>query len=231
MEEETPWNRDKSIRYRKGGARGTQPRMQGGARPEQRNPIVNAVGKPTYLEKDAQQKQLLVTNVTERATSVPSVAASAEELSLDTTFLGVLNSGKTSPWTVTLKLEGTDIHFKMDTGAEVTAISECTFHSLKGVTLTKPTKILYGLSGQPMKALGQFTGTLLSKDKQVNEPVYVIQGLRTNLLGLPAITVLKLVSRIDATSSTEEQDWLAQYPSLFKGLGNLRDKYSIKLHD
>ena len=48
-------NRDKSIRYRKGGARGTQPRMQGGARPEQRNPIVNAVGKPTYLEKDAQR--------------------------------------------------------------------------------------------------------------------------------------------------------------------------------
>ena len=82
-----------------------------------------------------------------------------------------------------------------------------------------------------MKVLGQFTGTLSSKDKQVNEPVYIIQGLQTNLLGLPAITVLKLISRIDATSSTEQQDWLAQYPSRFKGLGNLGDEYSIKMDE
>ena len=82
-----------------------------------------------------------------------------------------------------------------------------------------------------MKVLGQFTGTLSSKDKQVNEPVYVIRGLRTNLLGLPAITVLKLVSRIDAMSTTEQQGWLLQHPSLFKGLGNLGDEYSIKLRE
>ena len=36
---------------------------------------------------------------------------------------------------------------------------------------------------------------------------------------------------INAMSSTEEQDWLAQYPSLFKDLRNLRDEYSIKLHE
>ena len=119
----------------------------------------------------------------------------------------------------------------MDTGAEVTAISECTFHSLKGVTLTKPTKILHGPTGQPMKVLRHFTRTLSSKDNQVPKPVLVIQGLWNNLLDLPAITALKLVSRINATSSTEEQDWLAQYPSLFKGIRNLGDKYSIKLRE
>ena len=51
------------------------------------------------------------------------------------------------------------------------------------------------------------------------------------MLGLPAITALKLVARVDATSSTEQQNWLAQYPSLFKGLGNLGDEYSIKLQE
>ena len=99
------------------------------------------------------------------------------------------------------------------------------------MTLTKPTKILHGPTGQPMKVLGQFTGTLSSKDKQAKEPVYVIRELRTNLLGLLAITALKLVARVDATSSTEQQDWLAQYPSLFEGLGNLGDEYSIKLQE
>ena len=63
------------------------------------------------------------------------------------------------------------------------------------------------------------------------ELVYIMQGLRTNLLGLLVITALKPVSRINATSCTEEQDWLAQYPSLFKGLGNLGDEYSIKLRE
>ena len=35
-----------------------------------------------------------------------------------------------------------------------------------------------------MKVLGQFTGTLSSKDKQVNEPVYVIRGLQAQPLAL-----------------------------------------------
>ena len=80
-----------------------------------------------------------------------------------------------------------------------------------------------------MKFLGQFTGTLSSKDKQVNEPVYVIRGLRTNLLGLPAITALKLVSMLMPRAvQRNKTGWHMQYPSLFKGLGNLGDKYSIK---
>ena len=210
--------------------------MQGEARPVQWKPQCKPCGKDHLSGERCPAKAATCYKCNRKGhfssqCFSKTVAASAEELSLDTAFLGALNSGKTSPWTVTLKLEGTDIHFKIDTGAEVTAISERTFKSLKGVTLTKPTKILCSPAGRQMKVLGQFTGTLSSKDKQVNEPVYVIRGLRTNLLGLPAITVLKLVSRIDATSSTERQDWLAQYPSLFKGLGNLGDECSIKLRE
>ena len=193
-----PRNRDKSIRYRKGGIRGTQPRMQGGARLVQRKSQCKRCGKDHLPGERCPAK----------AEDCCSQRRGAEP--------GHCISRSLKLWKdFTLKLEGTDIHFKMDTGAEITAISGRTFKSLKGVTLTKPTKILYGPAGRQMKVLGQFTGTLSSKDKQVNEPVYVIRGLRTNLLGLPAITVLKLVSRIDATSSTEQQDWLAQYPSLF----------------
>jgi len=120
----------------------------------------------------------------------------------------------------------------MDTGAEVTAISEQTFNNLRGITLTKPSKILHGPTGRTLKVLGQFNGTLSIDNEQLSEPVYVIRGLRTNLLGLPAIAALNLISRINATSTgTEELDWLAQYPSLFKGLGNLGEPYSIKLRE
>ena len=54
--------RDKSVRYRKGGTRETQPRIQGGAKLGKRKP------------QDPQPKQLLATNGTQRATSAPSVS-------------------------------------------------------------------------------------------------------------------------------------------------------------
>ena len=64
----------------------------------------------TFQEKDVHPRKQLVTNVTEKVTSAPrwfskTITASAEELSLDTAFLRVLDSEMTSPWTVTPKLQ------------------------------------------------------------------------------------------------------------------------------
>ena len=57
--------------------------------------------------------------------------------------------------------------------------------------------------------------------------MYVIEGLKTNLLGLPAITALQLLVRVDATSM--ETSVFERYPSVFSGLGNLGDEYEIQL--
>ena len=57
--------------------------------------------------------------------------------------------------------------------------------------------------------------------------MYVIEGLKTNLLGLPAIAALQLLVRVDATSM--ETSVFERYPSVFSGLGNLGDEYEIQL--
>ena len=49
------------------------------------------------------------------------------------------------------------------------------------------------------------------------------KGLKTNLLGLPAITALNIVARVDTI------DEGCKYPDLFRGLGNLGEAYTIKL--
>ena len=66
--------------------------------------------------------------------------------------------------------------------------------------------------------------------------MYVIDGLNTSLLGLPAIISLRLATRLDAVStitpivSTGNKEEIAeQFPSLFAGLGNLGHEYKIKL--
>ena len=57
------------------------------------------------------------------------------------------------------------------------------------------------------------------------ETVYVVKGLQGNLLGLPAIQALCILTHVH----TVKQSILDQYSSLFTGLGTFKDGYSIKL--
>ena len=59
-----------------------------------------------------------------------------------------------------------------------------------------------------------------------------MQGVKTNQLGLPAITALEIVTRIGAITAdghTFEEAVHQQFPSLFRGLGNLGEEYIIQL--
>ena len=56
----------------------------------------------------------------------------------------------------------------------------------------------------------------------------MIDGLKTNLLGLPAIKAMDLVSRVDATIDSKSLI-IDNFPSVFQGLGNLGEEYKIRL--
>ena len=60
------------------------------------------------------------------------------------------------------------------------------------------------------------------------QQVFVVTGLKTNLLGLPAITALNIAARVDSTTSTPT-DIRERFPRVFSGLGNLGEPYKIKL--
>lgn len=92
----------------------------------------------------------------------------------------------------------------MDTGAEVIAISEDTYATIGKPKLDPPNKILYGPSQQALKVLGQFTGTFSHKNNTITHQVFVVRKLVNNLLGLPAITSLKLAARVDSLSCAKE---------------------------
>ncbi len=49
----------------------------------------------------------------------------------------------------------------------------------------------------------------------------MVKDLHNNLFGLPAITALCLIKRVDATTKTSAIQ--EQYPRVFKGLGALDD--------
>ena len=137
-----------------------------------------------------------------------------------------------SSWTATIQLDDHLVLFKMDTGAEVTAISEREFQSLQLKQLEKPNRLLLGptCQCQPINVIGQFRGTLSHKEKATQETIFVIRGLKTNLLGLPAIKSLQLVQRIDVMEESK-RDIERRFPKVFSGLGNMGDPYEIKLKE
>ena len=59
----------------------------------------------------------------------------------------------------------------------------------------------------------------------------MVDDLKSNLLGLPAIIALHLVTRTDSvqTETTENQSWLQRFPEVFSGLGTLSGDYTIQL--
>ena len=58
--------------------------------------------------------------------------------------------------------------------------------------------------------------------------MFVVKGLKTNLLGLPTIIALKMVSRVNEISDYN-LDIPKKFPKVFQGLGTMGEPYSIKL--
>ena len=155
-----------------------------------------------------------------------------EDSTVDTLFLDAVTSKNDSAeWRTTVRLEGQEIPFKMDTGAEVSVITEEVYKSLgrKAPLLYKASRRLQGPTGFSLKTLGEFKGTMEKAAKKCQLPIFVVRGLRTNLLGLPAISALQLAARLDAVNATRGWDPKTSHPNLFKGLGTLGTEYTIKV--
>ena len=75
--------------------------------------------------------------------SVANVTMTSQQTHSDTAFLDTIGSDHTTSWTVKLNLLGVETMFKLDTGAEATAISEHTHAALGKPSLSNPSKILY----------------------------------------------------------------------------------------
>ena len=121
------------------------------------------------------------------------------------------------------------MEFKLDTGAEVTVISETTFSKFSDIKLKRPTKVVdFGPTKSPLKVVGQFTGCFQYLNTSCKLHVFVVKDLKINLLGFPAITALNLIVRVQHISSSKESVFKS-YSKVFQGLGTLGKEYKIPL--
>ena len=94
-------------------------------------------------------------------------------------FLDMVTTHRSPTWTTEIPVNGTVIPFKMDMGAEVTAISPETHKTLKQLEMAatkRPTQTWLTVIGTCKVNLSRGSVTL-------KHPVFVVDGLKTNLLG------------------------------------------------
>lgn len=147
--------------------------------------------------------------------------------------MDTLSSGTDKAWFVSVQLGSMEARFKIDTGAEVTAVSPDTYERVGKPPLHTPDKALLGPSRHPLQVQGQFQCDLTHQGRTSRQQVFVVKGLQNNLLGLPAITSLNLAARMDVTSTSdkgqESVNFMERFPKAFEGLGNLGEEYDIQL--
>jgi len=146
----------------------------------------------------------------------------------NTTYLDTVGDTQESTWSVKVYIGSHETLFKIDTGAEVTAISEKQYKNVSPPILQKPGKILNGPGQHYLQVLKQFDEMLSHGQKSSLQQIFVIKDLKSNLLGLPAITALNLAPRLDHTHTSLVED---SFPTVFNGLGDLDEPYTIKLKD
>lgn len=165
----------------------------------------------------------------QRVCKSKTVVGCIEEEEEKSFFLGSV-SCKNNMWAADVQIKGKVLKFKLDTGADVTAISDSDlrdlFQGAKMPVLHKPEKPLLGPGKIQLQVAGYAKMQLAYKGKQTEEKVYVVKNLSTPLLGLPAITALGLLIRVDSVTMDSLK---ATYPKLYKGLGDIQRPYHIEL--
>ncbi|CAC5382216.1 unnamed protein product [Mytilus coruscus] len=123
----------------------------------------------------------------------------------------------------TYKVQGRNIKFKVDTGAQVNILPSAIFDKVSHVKLMSTKTTLTSYSGDKLKVKGKCQ--LKLQDKQFD--FFVTETEQSPLLGLKASKDLGLIQVIMAVKP--EQNPITAFPKVFSGLGCLEKPYHIEI--
>ena len=136
---------------------------------------------------------------TDHVTESSSNGANYEEecaSRFETFFLGAIDSG-VPPWYTNLNVCGENCRFKIDTGADVTIISQSQYDRLQAKPRLTPTRAVLKSPGGFMKSPGQFETPVQVGNKTLSMRIIVVDGDTENLLSRGASHSLNLIQRVD----------------------------------
>ena len=157
-------------------------------------------------------------------------------------FLGTVSLSKLTtpnPWRIKANISSKELEFKIDSGADVTAIPEKVYSEDLGLLVPSKGE-LKGPSKIPIKVTGKFYSDITVDNIVTKQEIYVVPGLEEPLLGRSAIeelNILKInegikICNVNKPSIPEtRQKPEEEFQELFQGLGQLKETYKIELKD
>ena len=131
---------------------------------------------------------------TKKVNEIEDIQHDIEEL-----FLGsIVCEDSSKDWTVNVRMNGSNVVFKLDTGADTSVISENTYtklldkpqlNSVNNVKLSSP--------GGPLKLIGQFMANVNLNGTDYSFRVFVLKGNGNNLLGRSVVDQMGLVKFVN----------------------------------
>ena len=153
-----------------------------------------------------------------------------EDIILGAITEGQVNTLKEDWFHAKIQVNGQNIQFRVDTGADVSVIPDRFFKKNSSVIQTTSKK-LFGPGKTDIKVMGMFTATLETERAKTRQDLYVIKDLQEPLLGRPAIEALGLLQLVSVLRVPALTDVKREFPGLFAGLGKLKKTYKISMKE
>ena len=148
-------------------------------------------------------------------------------------FLGELTVSEitSEAWRIKAIVDGNSLMFKIDSGADVTAIPANLYHSGNFSPLEPTALKLQGPRRSPIEVKEKMLTTISIKDKVTQQEVFVVPNIEEPLLGRPAIEKLNVLQvKANVCSLAKSRlDPYTEYKDLFEGLGEFKEQYKIEL--
>lgn len=129
-------------------------------------------------------------------------------------------------WTSAINIQGRQITFTLDTGAQVNIIPYNLFRRLKKTYLQTSQAHLTSYCGQKLNVVGKAQLKCRTQKCERVLEFQVIDARAKPILGLNGCESLNLVQRIDIV---ENDEILSSFSDVFEGLGCMKDSYKIKI--
>ena len=195
--------------------------------------ICHACEKHGHYKKACRSKH--IRQVTAYTDEVREANDQMEELSL-----GVIESE--TAWESKVFINNKKVSIKLDSGADVTVLSEKSYKSEFHMWPIVPTnKVLIGPCKTKIPCVGKMNARVKTKSDIVAEEVFIVPNLEKPLLSRKAGVALKLIQKVNEINEVDEvtvkvttsveykQKIVREHPELFTGSGEIPGEYQIKL--
>lgn len=125
------------------------------------------------------------------------------------------------------------VTFEVDTGVDVTVLSATEYSAQAMGALCDSEEQLLGAGRRPIKTLGKVIAQIKWNDRTIHDTVFVAEGVKSALLGRPAIQALNVLLSLNEVGMTNKpnQEIPMKDASLLQGNHErMKTEYSIALH-